>query len=137
MALIAKVSASVRPANANQCIIRQLVSGEAIDVGEAVYIKAADGLAWLVTGAAAASAYCAGVVVAIGSTGQVTGVGAGEMLSVVMSGPVAGFTLDAGDLIYVSDTAGALGDVAGTHVSVAGIGLPDSLLLVGALPVVA
>ena len=75
----------------------------------------------------------AGIVVAIGSNGQVTGTGAGEVLSVVMSGPVAGFTVDAGDLIYVSDTAGALGDVAGTVTKVAGLGLPDSILFVQAL----
>ena len=133
MALITKVGASVRPANANQCIIRQLTSGEAIDVGEAVYIKAADGKAWLAAGGAAATAVLAGIVVAIGSNGQVTGTGAGEVLSVVMSGPVAGFTVDAGDLIYVSDTAGALGDVAGTVTKVAGLGLPDSILFVQAL----
>ena len=130
MADIVKVSANVRPVNANQCIIRQLTSGEAIDVGEAVYIKAADGKAWLADGSAAATALLAGIVVAIGSNGQTTGAGAGEVLSVVMYGPVAGFTVDAGDLIYVSDTAGALADAVGTAPCVAGLGLPDSILMV-------
>lgn len=137
MALITATKANVRPANASQCIIRQFTSGEAVDVGEIVYIKAADGKAWLATGAAVASAQCIGVVVAIGSTGQVTGTGAGEILSVVMRGPVAGFTITAGALAYVSDTAGSLGDAAGTKTAIAGIGLPDSLLMVGNLPVIA
>ena len=133
MADIVKTGANVRPANANQCIIRQLISGEAVDVGEAVYIKVADGKAWLASAAVAASAVFAGVVVAIGSSGQVVGTGAGEVLSVVMSGPVAGFAVDAGDLIYLSDTAGALADAAGTVSKVAGLGLPDSILFIQAL----
>lgn len=136
MAAIAKVSANVRPANANQCIIRQFTSGEAIDVGEVVYIKAADGLAWLAAGSAVATAQSMGVVVAIGSNGQTTGTGAGEVLSVVIWGPVAGFTVTAGALAYVSDTAGGLDTVAGTKTSIAGIGLPDNLLLVGQLPII-
>lgn len=130
MADIVKTTANVRPANANQCIIRQLESGEAIDVGEAVYIKAADGKAWLADASAAGTAVFAGIVVAIGSQGQTVGVGAGEVLSVLMYGPVAGFTVDAGDLIYLSDTAGALADAAGTVTYVVGLGLPDSILMV-------
>lgn len=137
MAAITKVSADVRPANANQCIIRQLISGEAIDVGEAVYIDTTTGTAMLASGAAAGSAQFVGIVVAIGSEGRTTGSAAGETLSVVLSGPVAGFDIDAGEIAFVSNTAGALADAAGTKSYIAGIGLPGGILLVGNRVVIA
>lgn len=131
MAAITKVSAEVRPVNANQCIIRQLVSGEAIDVGEAVYIDTTTGAAMLAAGGTAATVQFVGIVVAIGSEGRTVGAGAGETLSVVLSGPVAGFDIGAGVIAYVSNTEGALADAAGTKAYIAGIGLPGNILLVG------
>ena len=130
MANLVVTAANVRPVNAAQCMIRQVDSGEAIDVGEWVYLKAADGLAWLTAGTAVVSAFAIGVVVAIGSQGQTVGLAAGEKLSVVMLGPVAGFTVSAGVIGYVSNTAGAVADAAGTKAAVIGIGLPDNIFYV-------
>ena len=131
MTAIALTTANVRPANAHQCIIRTIESGEAVDVGEAVYIKAADGLAYLVDGSASASALAVGICVAVGSQGVTAGAAAGDMLSIVLFGPVAGFTVDPGDLIYVSDDPpGGLADAVGTYVWAVGIGIPDSLIFV-------
>lgn len=130
MAAITVTKANVRPVNANQCIIRQLVSGEAIDVGEIVYVKS-DGLAWLAAGGTAAPARVIGIVVAIGSQGQVTGVGAGEELSVVMFGPVAGASsMTPGAPAYVSNTAGGLDTAAGTVSAVVGLSLSADILFI-------
>lgn len=130
MADLTVTTANVRPANAHQCIIRNFESGAAIDVGEIVFIDPADNLAKLADASAAGTMPGIGVVVAIGAQGQTTGLAAGEMLSVVLFGPVVGFAVDAGDLSYVSDTAGALADAAGTVSQVFGIGLEDGLLMV-------
>jgi len=130
MTAIAKVPNDVRPVSANQCLIRQLTAGEAVSVGDCVYIKTADGKAYKAAGGAAASALAIGIVVAIGSQGQVTGTGAGDLLSVVLLGPIAGFTVTAGAPAYVSNTAGGLDTAAGTAPCVVGIGLPNNVLYV-------
>lgn len=56
------------------------------------------------------------------------GGGAGQVISVLHDGEVAGFTVtgDANTLLYLSDTAGALADAAGTMTVAAGRIICDS-----------
>jgi len=129
MADLTVTAANVRPVNANQCIIRSVPAEVAIDVGEIVWIDPATETAKLADASAAGTMPAIGVVVAVGSQGATVGA-AGDILSVVLFGPVAGFTLTAGNEAYVSDTAGALADAAGTVSQVFGMGLPDSILFV-------
>jgi len=129
MADLVVTAANVRPVNANQCIIRNVVAAVAIDVGEIVWIDPATGTGKLADASAAGTLPGVGVCVAVGSQGATVGA-IGDMLSVVLFGPVAGFTLTPGDVEYVSDTVGLLADAVGTVTQQFGIGLADSILFV-------
>jgi hypothetical protein len=93
--------------------IRSYIATEAITAGQAVYI--------LTTGkVGVADANAGGKQQFRGIA--LNGGGAGAAISVMHAGEVAGFTLagNADALIYLSDTAGALADAAGTMTVVAG-----------------
>ena len=98
-------------------IIREayIDTGQTIAPGQAVYISGENnGLPEisLADADAAASARVWGIVVSVGTFGDVSA-GAGEIASVVIFGPVAGFSsMTAGGLVYASTTAGALEDSA-------------------------
>lgn len=93
-----------------------LLAGEAIAGGDACYIKAADGLAWL----ADASANDEGAVVAGFAA---TAASAGEAVTLVWDvcfaygANISGTFKDPGTLLFLSATAGsgALADAASTH----------------------
>lgn len=88
--------------------------GEAAEFGQCIYIDGSNG-AKKADASAAATAKAAGLIVGCGydSTGDVA---SGDTVDVAGPGClVGGFSgMTPGDLLYVSDTAGALSDTAGT-----------------------
>ena len=96
-------------------IIRTLIAAEAGSLGDAVLVSGND-LAEPASAAAAGTAVARGVVVSAMRSGLGTETfAAGDALSVVLVGPVTGYTgLTAGDDVFLSDTAGRLADEAGT-----------------------
>lgn len=127
MADIVVTPASVRPLPGAK--IRDFQAGGSGNVGDLVYV-AADGDVEQADGSAAGTANALGVVVSAGTLGATSFV-AGDMLSVVYDGPVIGFaSMTPGNRHYVSDTAGALGTVAGTTSKVMGIALTAAIFLI-------
>lgn len=90
---------------------RDAVAGGSGNLGDSVYI-AADGDAEQSDASVAGTAVARGVVVAIES-GKETFV-AGDKLTIAYKGPVSGYAGTPGTTAYVSDTAGALADAAGS-----------------------
>lgn len=93
-------------------VLRDYAAGGAGNVGDCVYM-AADGDVEVADASAAGTANGKGIVVAApnGKTSFV----AGDRVTVAVFGPVAGFSgLTPDGVAYVSDTAGALADAAGT-----------------------
>ena len=87
-------------------------AGAAITAGQTVYI-AADGDVEPGDGSDASTAYSIGIAVA--GQDSATSFAPGDRIDVVVFGRVAGFTgMTPGDVLYQSDTAGALADAAGT-----------------------
>lgn len=108
MADITVTAADVRPVFAGQAEIYDFIAAVAIDAGEAVYLTTA-GTVGL------ADANAAGQQQAIGIA--LKSVVAGEAVSVLKRGHLYGFTLTSlnpGAFAFLSDTAGALADAAGT-----------------------
>ena len=110
MANIAFTSALISPLTG--AILRRYTAGGTITVGHAVY-PAADGDWEEADGSAAGTAGSKGIAVA-SRDGEVTIV-AGDPVSVVVFGPVAGFS-DAtpNGKAWVSDDAGRVGNTTGT-----------------------
>jgi len=105
-------------------ILRPYDLGGPAKIGDSVYM-AADGDVEQTSGGAAGTKKSIGVITAIGTEGALTGV-AGDRVSVVRYGPVAGYTgITPGAPAYVSDTAGELADAAGTNSFVVGTGDAD------------
>jgi hypothetical protein len=111
-------------------IVRNLVAAGTGSVGDAVYIDG-NGKAAQADGDAGSGAEKArGIVVSAGTEGAVT-FAAGDMLSVVFFGPVSGFaSMTPNALHYISDTAGAVADAAGTNSHIIGFALSDTVLFV-------
>lgn len=107
---MAVTAANVRPLNG--AVIRQYDAGGSLTVGNAVYV-AADGDVEAADANLAASAQAIGVVVAVKDTTGLTTASAGDAVSVVTFGPVAGFSsLNEESLQYISETAGAITETA-------------------------
>jgi predicted RecA/RadA family phage recombinase len=133
MADLTVTAADVRPLPG--CKIRRFTAGAAIDVGNPVYLSAADTVQET-DGSAAATAACIGVVVATAPTAASTTAAAeGEQVDVCLLGPVAGYTCTYGKYYYVDDDAGVMADAAGSASVVVGLGLSASVLLVRPMPV--
>jgi len=124
MSDLAVVALSVRPLPG--AAFRQMPAGEAVTVGDLVYVKN-DGKVYKADASIAGTAFAVGVVVAVSTFGK-TVAAAGDMVSVQMAGPVAGFTVTPGARIFVSDTAGKAANTVGTVEVLFGIGLPDNVL---------
>ncbi len=113
MADITVTAADVRPLPG--AVIEAYDAGGALSVGDAVYM-AADGDVEEADASAAGTAYAIGIVVSItnAATGATTAA-AGDKVDVCTAGRVTGFSgMTPGDVLYMSDTAGALADAAGT-----------------------
>lgn len=87
----------------------RVTAGAAITAGQVIYIDGANG-AKLADASAAGTALVAGVAIAPKDAAS------GDTLDVAVPGSlVGGFSgMTPGDLLYLSDTAGALADAAGT-----------------------
>ena len=94
-----------------QSISKPVLSGEALSVGEAVYIKS-DAKAWLADADVAATAQVRGIVTAIGAYGKLDGV-AGDMVDVTFYGPISGWSgMTPGAEFFASVTPGEVEDTA-------------------------
>lgn len=120
MAAIALVADKISPLFIDQAEIYNLITGVALTRGQAVYIVAATGKLALSNGAASGTAKFAGFAL--------EAKGAGQAVSVLKRGHVAGFTLNGnyGTLAYLNDTDGVIGDAAGTVSKVVGVVVPLS-----------
>lgn len=108
MADASLTAAEIRPLQG--AVIRQFTAGGTVNVGDVVYI-ASDGDVEQADANLAASAEGAGIVVA--GPNSATAIAAGDPVSVVMMGPVGGFSgLADGSPYFVSATAGKLADAA-------------------------
>ena len=132
MADITVVAADVRPLPG--CIIRRFTSGDTISMGQPVYLSAADTVS-LADGSATSTSFCIGVAVATpdGATSCVSG----EMVDVVLEGPVAGYSTNMAHniLLFVDDDAGVICTTVGTKDYIIGIGLSASVLWVHPIPI--
>lgn len=122
MATIAYTAADVRALNGS--IVRRAAAGEAMTVGDAVYVSGANGNIPTVSKSVAtaiATSNLFGVVVAgdPAKNGSTT-IASGDPVDVVVFGPVAGFTGTAGGHVWAGDTAGTLVDAVGTKSEIAG-----------------
>jgi len=105
------LSAAVNVKPLVQAIIKPVIAGEIVDVGEIVYLKS-DGKYWLADANAFATAQARGVVVGIGAYGAVSSV-ADQQIDVCFYGPVNGWTgLTPGQDLFASTTVGAIADAA-------------------------
>lgn len=108
MADIALTASRVEPIDVDKAVIYPFVCGETITKGQAVYLATTGKVG-------VADANASGKQQAIGIA--LKGGAANEVIDVMVKGRVAGFTLtsqDYGAPLYLSDTAGALADAAGT-----------------------
>lgn len=109
MADLTVTASRLRPIEGIELRAIPMIAAEAITKGQAVYQNASGN-------AALANASAAGTVGALVGIAT-TDAPAGSAVDVVYHGRFAGFDLSgmsAGDPVYVSDTAGALADAAGT-----------------------
>jgi hypothetical protein len=129
MADVTITAADVRPLNG--CIIRRFTAGGAIGVGQAVYLSAADTVS-AADGSTAATSFAIGVLVAVMNPATAGAAASGEMVDVVLFGPVAGYSTNMAQnaLYYVDDDPGIIATVAGAKDTIIGIGLSASVLLV-------
>lgn len=127
MADLTVTVANVRPLPG--CIIRRFKAAATLTPGQPVYVSANDTVD-LADASALPGATCIGLVVA-GADGAVS-FAAGDWVDVVLFGPVEGFAtnLAAGTRVYVDDDAGILADAVGTKVTLVGVGLNTTVLLV-------
>lgn len=110
MADVTMTAADARPLPG--CIVERYDAGGSLAAGDAVYM-ATDGDVEEADANAAGTTYTIGIVVA-GPDGLVS-FSAGDAVDVVTWGRVAGFSgATPGDMLYQSDTAGALADAAGS-----------------------
>lgn len=123
---LTRTVADVRPLNG--CIIRRFTAGGTIAAGAPVYV-ASDGDIEQADGSAVGTVWAIGVAVA--DNDGSTSFSAGDPVDVVLYGPIAGYSsMTPGALGYVSDTAGAISDTAGTKDTIMGIALSATVFLV-------
>lgn len=109
---VTRTKADVRPLAG--AIIRRGEAGGTIEAGEVVYLNGTSG--WAVTDANdTATCGARGVMVAPEDAVD------GDQIDVCVFGPVEGYSgMTPGALCYVSDTAGEVGDAAGSNTKIIG-----------------
>ena len=117
MADIALTAAKIAPVFPEQAEIFDMIAGATITAGQAVYLGTTGVLAVSDATTSGGAPYFDGIAL--------TGGGAGQAISVLVRGHVAGFTVastNVGTALHLSETAGALADAApagtGTDVKV-------------------
>jgi len=117
MTTISLTAANIRPLTG--AVIRRYVAGEALTVGQVVYVSAAETVSIADGNVGAAEARAVGIVVE--SYDGETTIASGDVASVVVFGPVSGFSsATPGSYGYVSDTVGSLDTAAGTYSFIVG-----------------
>ena len=113
MASISLTSATIRPANAFQCILHPFVAGEELTVGYAVY-ESSDGKVYHAD-ADAGKTQARAIGVVVSSPDGETTIVAGDGVSVCLYGPVSGYSgMTPGAPVFNSKTAGRLDHTAPT-----------------------
>jgi len=125
MSAVTVTALDVRPLPG--CVVRQFTCGEALGLGDLVYMKN-DSKVWKSDSDAAGTSYALGIVVSVSTFGAVASV-ADERVGILLSGPVAGFTVTPGVRYFVSGDAGKLDTASGSTDVNMGVGLPDSIFL--------
>jgi hypothetical protein len=126
MAALTVTAANVRAMDG--AVVQSFDLGGAADVGDLVYI-ASDGDVEKADASAQASAKAVGILTAV-EGGESSG-SSGDLVSVVLFGPVAGFSsMTPGANGYVSDTAGDIEDSAGTYDRIVGFSKSASVFFV-------
>lgn len=132
MADITVTAADVRALKG--AITRKAVAGEALTVGNVVYISSYSGTLPAVSkilGGAVATCNPFGVVVAGPPTSASTTVASGDVCDVVAFGPVAGFSgMTSGATVWASDTAGVAATAVGTKSGIVGLAESPTVLFV-------
>lgn len=118
MSDITVTAAKVAPVFPDKAEIYDAIAAAAITAGQAVYITSA-GKVNLADADGSGTTYFRGIAL--------NGAGAGQAVSVLLRGAVYGFTLSGANYdakLYVSNTAGALADAAGSTSLVVGRVMP-------------
>src|SRR5438045_5988855 len=108
MSDVALTAAQISPVNETQYTAKTGMAGEAITIGQAVAVDTTTGKIYLADGSTAARNNVRGIAL--------NNAGAGYPVTYLMEGSIYGFTLTALDydaVLYLSNTAGALGTTAG------------------------
>lgn len=113
-------------------IVREFIAGSAVGVGELVFM-ASDGFVDPTDADAATALATIGICVAAGNEGA-EAAAVGDPVSVVIFGPVTGFSGNTpGDLVYASATAGEIDDAVpatGDYLLIVGVVISTTILLV-------
>jgi len=127
MADLSVTAADVRPLHG--AVIRRYTAGGSVDMGAVVYVDS-NGAVQEADGSAIGTAKpTVGIAVATPDGG--TSASSGESVDVVVHGPVAGFSsMTPGTIGFVSDTAGAIADSAGTKAFIVGYAESASVFFV-------
>ena len=119
MSDVSLTAAQVRALTENGAVVRPYDAGEAFTVGNLVYVADDGDVMMADANTTAAAARAIGVVVQ--SFDGETAVADGAPCTVCVFGPVSGWSsLTPGGNLYVSDTAGAIGDAAATFDRIVG-----------------
>lgn len=119
MADISLTAAQIRALTENGARVRPFTAGGTVTIGQAVYI-ATDGDVEPADANAGTPAEQA-IGIAVESYDGETSIAAGNPVSVCVFGPVSGFaSMTPGDVLYVSNTVGAIADAAGSFSRVIG-----------------
>lgn len=132
MAQITYTAADVRKLEG--AVSRKAQAAESMTVGDAVYVSGASGNIPSISktvGTAVATSNMFGVVIAGApqKNGSTT-IASGDVVDVVVYGPVSGFSGTAGAFAWVGDTAGQITDAVGTKSCIAGFMESASVLFV-------
>jgi hypothetical protein len=109
MADIALTAAKIAPVDPDEAEIYDVIATETITAGQALYQVTTTGKFGVADANAAGKQQIRGIAL--------NGGGAGQAISMLKRGRIAGFTLtnqNYDDIVYLSDTAGSLADGAGT-----------------------
>lgn len=114
MADLSLTAADVRPLREHGAVVLAAQAGEALTVGDLVY-QASDG-DWNQADANAGQPQTRAQGIVVESYDGETSIASGAQCSVLVFGPVTGFSsVTPGALYWVSDTAGKIADAAGTY----------------------
>lgn len=127
MAALTVTAADVRPLHG--AVVRRFTAGGTVSIGAGVYVDSSGTVQHTAGGAIGTTKTLVGVAVSTPDGG--TSAASGERVDVVVSGPVAGFSsMTPGTVGFVSDTAGAIADAAGTKSAIFGVAIAADTFLV-------